>query len=101
MKDDDGIKKDLNKVSDALKDIIPICVFGNYSAGKSAFINAIIGEEILPSGDNPVTAKVYKIERSKFPDNARIKFEYKGEIIEILFENAEMRLIKVTMRMNS
>lgn len=94
VKDDDGIKKDLNKVSDALKDIIPICVFGNYSAGKSAFINAIIGEEILPSGDNPVTAKVYKIERSKFPDNARIKFEYKGEIIEILFENAEMRLIK-------
>lgn len=29
VKDDANVCKDLNKVSDALKDIIPICVFGN------------------------------------------------------------------------
>ncbi len=39
VKDDALVCKDLNKVSDALKDIIPICVFGNYSAGKSTFLS--------------------------------------------------------------
>lgn len=94
VKDDVEVCKDLNKVSDALKDIIPICVFGNYSAGKSTFINALIGGEVLPSGGDPVTAKVYKIERSKFSDNAKIRFTYKGENFEILFEGSEYRLLK-------
>lgn len=93
VKDDINVCKDLNKVSDALKDIIPICVFGNYSAGKSTFINALIGGEVLPSGGDPVTAKVYKIERSKYPDTARVRFSYKDEAFEILFEGTEYRLI--------
>lgn len=92
VKDDVNVCKDLNKVSDALKDIIPICVFGNYSAGKSTFINALIGGEILPSGGDPVTAKVYKIERSKYPDTARVRFSYKNEVFEILFEGTEYYL---------
>lgn len=93
IKDDMNVLKDLNKVSDALKDIIPICVFGNCSAGKSTFINALIGAEILPSGGDPVTAKIYKIERSKYPDNAKIKFSYKNELFVILFEGTEYRLL--------
>ena len=93
VKDDENVCKDLNKVSDALKDIIPICVFGNYSAGKSTFINALIGGEVLPSGGDPVTAKVYKIERSKYPDNARVRFSYKSEAFEILFEGADYHLL--------
>lgn len=94
IKDDQNVCKDLNKVSDALKDIIPICVFGNYSSGKSTFINALIGGEVLPSGGDPVTAKVYKIERSKYPDNARVRFSYKDEEFEILFEGTDYRLLK-------
>ena len=97
IKDDVNVKKDLNKVADALKDIIPICVFGNYSAGKSTFINALIGSEILPSGGDPVTAKVYKIERSKYADNARIRFTYKNEPFEILFEGTDYRLLTGTV----
>ena len=92
VKDDINVRKDLNKVSDALKDIIPICVFGNYSAGKSTFINALIGGEVLPSGGDPVTAKVYKIERSKYPDNAKVRFSYKDETFEILFEGTDYHL---------
>lgn len=94
VKDDKNVCKDLNKVSDALKDIIPICVFGNYSAGKSTFINALIGGEVLPSGGDPVTAKVYKIERSKYPDNAKVRFSYKDEEFEILFEGTDYHLLK-------
>ena len=94
VKDDANVCKDLNKVSDALKDIIPICVFGNYSAGKSTFINALIGGEVLPSGGDPVTAKVYKIERSEQPDIAKIRFSYKDEAFEILFEGTDFRLLR-------
>lgn len=42
MNDDRTIIHGLDKVSQALNDVIPICVFGNYSAGKSTFINALI-----------------------------------------------------------
>ena len=59
VRDDERVKRDLGKVSGALDDIIPICVFGNYSAGKPTFINALIGGEVLPSGGDPVTAKIY------------------------------------------
>ena len=49
IRDDTSSMEDLHKVSDALKDIVPICVFGNYSSGKSTFINGssgvIVGEK--------------------------------------------------------
>lgn len=93
VRDDINVNKNLNKVSDALNDIIPICVFGNYSAGKSTFINALIGSEILPSGGDPVTAKIYKIEQSTQSDRARIKFTYKGEDIELSFEGNVYRVL--------
>lgn len=93
VRDDIIVTKNLNKVSDALNDIIPICVFGNYSAGKSTFINALIGSEVLPSGGDPVTAKIYKIQRSMQPDRARIRFSYKGEAIELSFEKNLYRIL--------
>ena len=74
VRDDEKVKMDLNKVADALDDIIPICVFGNYSAGKSTFINSLIGHEILPSGGDPVTAKIYKISMSASDELAKIRF---------------------------
>lgn len=93
IRDDKAVIKDLNKVSDALKDIIPICVFGNYSSGKSTFINSLIGSEILPSGGDPVTAKIYKISKSDQPDYARIRLEYKGDNVDILFEGNSYRIL--------
>ena len=92
VKDDEDITKGLFKVSDALKDIIPICIFGNYSAGKSTFINALIGYEILPSGGDPVTSKIYEIKRSGQKDRARVSFAFKGEEFELLFDNKECRI---------
>lgn len=71
--DYEKVSKDIDKYSDASNDIIPICVLGNYSAGKSTFINALIGSEILPSGDEPVTAKIYRIKQSEFEDRAYIQ----------------------------
>ena len=94
MKEDFSVKRGLNKVSQALDDVIPLCVFGNYSAGKSTFINALIGVELLPSGGDPVTAKIYEIRNSEFLDQAKISFEFHGERIEISIEGKEFRVLE-------
>lgn len=91
---DDDVRRDLNKVADALDDIIPICVFGNYSAGKSTFINSLIGHEILPSGGDPVTAKIYKISISDSEELARVKFKHWEDEIELLYEGNSFRIRK-------
>ena len=52
------------RFEDTISDAVPVCVVGNYSVGKSALINSLIGEEILPSQVNPSTAKNVKVVRS-------------------------------------
>lgn len=94
IRDDTSSMEDLHKVSDALKDIVPICVFGNYSSGKSTFINALIGSEVLPSGGDPVTAKIYKISNSTQPDYARIRFDYLNTTVDLSFESENYRFLK-------
>lgn len=83
------VQHDLVRFSDASSDVVPICVLGNYSTGKSTFINALIGSELLPSGAEPVTAKVYKISRSKYADRASVKCQYLGEDISVIFTKSE------------
>lgn len=82
--DQEKIERDLKRFTDASSDVVPVCVMGNYSSGKSTFINALIGSEILPNGSNPVTAKVYKISRSKYKDRASIKLTYCGQQITLI-----------------
>ncbi|HZH61062.1 MAG TPA: dynamin family protein [Metabacillus sp.] len=38
-----------------------VALFGAFSAGKSSFANALIGERLLPSSPNPTTATINKI----------------------------------------
>ena len=87
----DKIAGEIKRFTDASEDKIPICVLGNYSSGKSTFINALIGGEILPSGDEPITAKIYKIERSQQSDRAYFEFECAGEAIKLRFEENNYR----------
>lgn len=86
MKNDAEIINKLNKFSEVANDQIPICVVGNYSSGKSTFINALVGAEIMPGGDEPTTAKVYSISEEKQTQNARVIFQYVGENVEILIK---------------
>lgn len=79
------IEHDINKFTDASNDIVPICVLGNYSSGKSTFINALIGREILPSGDMPVTAKIYKVSQSDDCEEATVSFAFKDNPIIVRF----------------
>lgn len=43
------------------KEIIPICVMATMSSGKSTFLNAILGEEVLPEKNEACTARPLKI----------------------------------------
>lgn len=86
---EDKISRDLNRFTDASSDVVPVCVLGNYSAGKSSFINALIGSEILPCGTEPITAKIYKIARSKYSDRASIHCVANNQGISICFKDNE------------
>ena len=40
---------------------LPLHLFGAFSAGKSSFSNALIGENVLPVSPNPTTAAINRI----------------------------------------
>ena len=85
---DEKFKADMQKLEDTVnRQMVPICVIGNYSSGKSTFVNALIGGEILPSGDDPVTDCVYKITRSPDKECGWVQFEYKGQTVRFLINN--------------
>ena len=86
----DEINSIVMKYFDATKPVIPICVVGMYSTGKSAFINALIGDEVLPSAVNPTTARNYKIIESE--SIGAICFHNEKEKIEIIFEGEKYNI---------
>nr|MBP3724451.1 dynamin family protein [Campylobacter sp.] len=47
----------LNSLSKLLQEPLNIAVVGQFSSGKSSFLNAVLGDDILPTGIIPVTAK--------------------------------------------
>ena len=102
----DSVTNEMQKFIEASNDYIPIVVLGNYSSGKSTFINALLGCEILPSGDEPVTAKIYRIEKSEDDDRAsavflfhdtdrvEIKFTAKTSTVKCDVDNPIVQLLK-------
>ena len=82
------LSDELERFEDVSSDVVPLCIFGNCSSGKSTFINALIGYELLPNGDEPVTARVYQIRRSKQPGWGMIDFGFDGERISLEFVEA-------------
>lgn len=43
------------------EEIIPVCVMATMSSGKSTFLNAILGEEILPEKNEACTARALAV----------------------------------------
>lgn len=83
----------LNKYYETVKPEIAICVMGLYSSGKSAFINSLIGKEILPSASDPATAKIYKIRAS---EKSSISFKYRDKEYQIEFEGENWKVNKAS-----
>ena len=88
---DEAIETIIQKYSETVKPEIAICVMGLYSSGKSAFINSLIGQEILPSDSDPATAKIYKIRESK---ELSISFGYQNEDYRIDFSGTKWKCNK-------
>lgn len=59
---EDAIVELLDSYEKTIKPDLAICIMGLYSSGKSAFINSLVGAELLPSASDPTTAKVCKIQ---------------------------------------
>lgn len=92
INDEAAIESDMDKFIDVAKARIPICVIGNYSAGKSSFINALIGYEILPTGTETVTAKVFQIQASSDESVASVCFGKDDNRFELFYGPDGFRL---------
>ncbi|MEC4819435.1 MAG: dynamin family protein [Scytonema sp. PMC 1069.18] len=66
-----GISNELTKAQQlketVLRDTFKILVIGEFNTGKSTFINALLGEEILPSSATPTTAITNEIKWNQEP----------------------------------
>lgn len=88
--EEEEINKIIAKFLETTKTEIPIFVMGMYSTGKSAFINSLIGVEVLPSAVDPTTARNYKIIESE--KNGSIKFDSGTEKITIYYEEDQYNI---------
>lgn len=80
---EDKVREKSRKFAEATSEQIPICVVGNVSSGKSTFINALIGREILPSNANPVTGRVFRIADSSNKEAASISFNCDNHLVDV------------------
>lgn len=80
-------KEQLDKYIDTIKPSIALCVMGLYTAGKSSFINSIIGREVLPSGSDPTTGKICKI---CYAQVYEIEFLDKGRKCKLKFDKEKI-----------
>lgn len=84
----DKIKCMLNENSS--ENAISLCVTGVYSTGKSTFINALIGENLLESENETTTASVFTITKVTQNDPIKISFNIVSpelEKIQLIFKD--------------
>ncbi|MFB4163377.1 dynamin family protein [Alteribacillus sp. JSM 102045] len=71
-----------------------ISLFGAFSAGKSSFINAMLGENILPVSPHPTTAAVNRVKKStvEHPDQSVIIYIKDEEFLDSEIQAAAREL---------
>lgn len=82
------LQTEIDRYKKTVKSTVTVCILGTYSAGKSAFINALIGEEILPSASDPSTATIYRVHTAQ---ESKIRFEYKAQDVELHFSGTRYK----------
>lgn len=71
-------KATINSLLQDLDKQMKVAIIGQFSSGKSTFLNALLGQEVLPSGITPVTAKVCEI---TYGEEMRLEIHYKNNVI--------------------
>ncbi|MBE0492381.1 MAG: dynamin family protein [Sulfurospirillum sp.] len=67
------LKEKLAKLQIRAKEPMKVAIVGQFSSGKSTFLNAILAQNILPTGITPVTSKINYI---KYANELMIKVTY-------------------------
>lgn len=82
-----SIQEPVKKYLDAVRPETVLCVAGAYSAGKSTFINALIGEELLPSDSKAKTAKIFMIHSKPAGtwSDTELRFQYRNQPVILQF----------------
>ena len=68
------LKEELSKLAIRAKEPMKVAITGQFSSGKSTFLNALLSKSILPTGITPVTSKVNYI---RYGDELKICIRYK------------------------
>ncbi|MDB4940633.1 MAG: hypothetical protein JWP97_167 [Labilithrix sp.] len=68
---------------------VRLAIVGEFNAGKSTFINAVMGEDVAPTGVLPTTATLHHLRYAPDPF-ARIQF-YDGDVKERIVPSRELR----------
>lgn len=68
-------------ITTELNDQIVLLFIGPFSSGKSTFVNALIGKDILPTNDSPCTAVITEIQFKKGGDHSA-KIYRKDGVVE-------------------
>jgi GTPase SAR1 family protein len=91
---DMGNRNELKKVEESRNQIMneqfQIVVVGEFSRGKSTFINALLGKKLLPSSAKPTTTLLNIITYSREPF---IKLHYRKKGVELINEEKFKRLV--------
>lgn len=69
-----SLKEALDKLQIRAEEPMKVAITGQFSSGKSTFLNALLSRSILPTGITPVTSKVNYI---KYGDDFKICVRYK------------------------
>ena len=83
---------DVQRVTGALSAPLSVAIVGEFNAGKSTLINALMGVEILPMGVLPTTAHTGIIQYGP-RQAARVVWRGEEEAVEVSFKEAK-RLMK-------
>ena len=98
-----ALRVDNNKIAEDLKityltlsrEQFEVMVVGEFSNGKSTFLNALLREELLPSSNVPTTALINKIYYRHEPsyavhfDNGKLQKLTKEEFLEYVAEDKQ------------
>ncbi len=85
-------RKDLEKLKNALRDledIFMLVVCGEYNAGKSTFLNALLGEKVMLEGVTPTTDRITIVTYGETPRTSEegkftVKRQYPAESLKEL-----------------
>lgn len=73
LNEEEPLKRALNLLERRAEEPMKVAIAGQFSSGKSTFLNALLGKNILPTGITPVTSKVNYI---RYGDNFQLQVHY-------------------------